>query len=84
MKSHLLKHTESPKRCPIPDCDSILKNANVLRMHIKKIHYNIKMSAKAKSDLKDATGKPKKSLGNFSKPNLGQSVTTYKINEKYH
>merc|ERR1712059_45591 len=36
MRSHLLKHSELPKQCP--HCDSILKNANVLRMHIKKIH----------------------------------------------
>ena len=41
MKSHFLKHTEKPKNCPFADCDSVLKNANVLRMHIKKIHNKV-------------------------------------------
>jgi len=41
MKSHMLKHSEQPKSCPFDDCDSVLKNANVLRMHVKKIHKRV-------------------------------------------
>ena len=42
MQSHFLKHSEEPKSCPHKDCSSILKNSSVLRMHLKKMHYNSK------------------------------------------
>ena len=41
MQSHYLKHSEKPKKCPRKDCNSVLKNSSVLRMHMKKMHSSL-------------------------------------------
>ena len=41
MQSHYLKHSEKPKKCPSKDCNSVLKNSSVLRMHMKKMHSSL-------------------------------------------